>query len=372
MHDQTFFSGGVFSDTIDGGRAGADIELQLDGVHATTSAGERFFLRFSELNVDIGGYNDRMIFCRNADRSVTIFCDDKKFPKSLSELSCGVLDEQLHLKKKKLKAQAWQGRGMFMVASIAMVVGLVALYFGIKVAGAAAVQALPVSVDRQIGERSYDAMNLGRKEIHDATVVDAIQQMVDRLSPHAALQGLEFEVHVIDSEEVNAFALPGGIIVVYTGLIEVAERPEQVAGVIAHEISHATLRHGLQRVSQSLGLTAAAGLLLGDVQGLFVLATELFQLATINSYSRGQETAADTEGVRMLHAAGIDPLSLAEFFEIMKKEGPELPDGLGWISTHPEHEARIMNVRSQLATLAPQEYKGFDIDWDDVKSRIEK
>ena len=372
MHDETFFSGGVFSDTIDGGRAGAEIELAHDGVHATTNGDQRFFVRYSECQLDVGGYNDRMVFCRNEDRSITIFCEDKKFAAGLVYASGGLLEEQIREKRLKLKSENRRGNRYTMMFLVASVLCIVAAYYGVKAAGVAAVKAVPISVDQQIGKQSYATMNPGGPEVVDKVVVDAIQEMVDRLSPHAAVPELKFEVHVIDSEEVNAFCLPGGYIVVYTGLMKQAEFPEQVAGVLSHEMAHATLRHGLQRISQSLGLAAAANLLLGDVQGIVVLGSELFQLASINSYSRGQESAADAEGVRMMHAAGLDPLSMAQFFEIMKQEAGQLPSGLEWISTHPDHDARIMSIREQVGTLAAKKYDPLDVDWDDIQSRIGK
>lgn len=371
MHEETCFPGGVFSESIDGGRAGADIELAHDGVSAFTKQGERFFLRYSECNVEIGGFNGRMVFCRNADRSLTIFCDHKRFAAALAYASGGLLDDQLNQKQRILKSQVRKGRSFALVAILVAGLLVVGLYYGIRAAGVAAVKAVPISVDRQIGRHSYASMDLGGKEIHDEIIVGAMQNIVDRLSPHAALEGLEFEVHVVKSPEVNAFALPGGVIVVYTGLIEQAERPEQVAGVISHEIAHATLRHGLQRISQSLGLAAAVNLLIGDVQGIVVLGSQLFQLASINSYSRDQENDADAEGVRMLHAAAIDPLSLAQFFEVLKQQDDGIPGGLGWISTHPEHDARIIRIREQMSALPPQQYLPLDFDWDEVRRRIE-
>ena len=255
---------------------------------------------------------------------------------------------------------------------LAGVLCIVAAYYGIQSAGVAAVKAVPVSVDQQIGKHSYEGMNPGGPEIDDEVVVASIREMVDRLSPHAAISELTFEVHVIESSEVNAFCLPGGVIVVYTGLMQAAEQPEQVAGVLAHEMAHATLRHGLQRISQSLGIAAAANLLIGDVEGILVLGSELFQLASINSYSRGQESQADAEGVRMMHAAALDPLSMAQFFEIMKAQDGGLPEQLKWISTHPDHDARIISIRDQMRTLPPQDYQPLEIDWDDVLTRIEK
>ena len=85
-------------------------------------------------------------------------------------------------------------------------------------------------------------------------VVDAIDTIVRRLADHASRTDVTYEVWVVDAPIVNAFALPGGYIVVYTGLIDKAETPEQLAGVIAHEMAHVTKRHGLQRVAQSAGV----------------------------------------------------------------------------------------------------------------------
>ena len=339
MHEETFFAGGVFHESIDGGRIGADLELTHDGVKAVSRDGRRFLVRYSECRIDVGGYNDRMVFCRNEDRSLTIFCEDKRFPAALVFVSGGLLDEQLQQKQKSLKSKNRRGQGLTLAVLVGIAVCIVAAYFGIRSAGAAAAKAVPVSVDTQIGKHSYLAMDPGGPEIDDEVVVDSIRKMTDRLAPHAAIPGLKFEVHVIQSPDLNAFCLPGGVIVIYTGLIEAAQQPEQVAGVLAHEMAHATLRHGVERISQSLGIAAAANLLFGDIQGVLALGSELFQLASINSYSRDQESAADSEGVRMMYAAALDPLSMAQFFEIMKEQEGNFPKQLAWISTMPASSA---------------------------------
>lgn len=370
MHE-TNFTGGVFSSSIDGGRAGANIELAYDVIEASAKDGQKFSLRYSDCNVEIGGFNNKMVFCRNEDRSLTIFTEDKRFSSALAFAAGGLLDDQLRAGKDKVKSDRRSGRNFLLICMVCLVVGLTGLYYGIKLAGSAAVGALPVSVDQQIGRHTFTGMDLGGEEIHDPVIVGAMETIVDRLAPHAALAGLDYEVHVVRSEQVNAFALPGGIIVVYTGLIEQADQPEQVAGVLAHEISHATLRHGLERVGQSLGVAAAVNLLIGNVEGLVVLGAEVFQLAAVNSYSRGQETEADSEGVRMLYAAKIDPLGLAQFFEVLKEDCNNVPTGLEWISTHPDHEARIINIRGLVGELGPQDYEPLDIDWDDVRRRVD-
>jgi predicted Zn-dependent protease len=366
------FSGGIFSDTLDGGRAGAEVELTPSGVCARTSDGESFVIAFRDCQVEVGGFSGRMVFCRNADRSLTIFCEDRKFPEALSFASSGILDQQLGEGQRQQRNESRRGT----LIGTAVLIGVAALavvsYFGIRAGGKAAVQALPISVDRQIGSAAFKSMDLGGPEITDEVVVGAMRSIVNRLAPHAAIDGMEFDVHVVDSPAVNAFALPGGTIVVFTGLISSADHADQVAGVLGHEISHATLRHGLQRIGQSLGIWAAVTLLLGDTGGLTAAAVDLFQVASINSYSQDHENAADAESVRMLHAAGIDPLALSRFFQTLEEEEGDLPGLVSWISTHPQHAARIANVGALVAALPQREYQPLEIDWENVQSRVIK
>jgi predicted Zn-dependent protease len=137
-------------------------------------------------------------------------------------------------------------------------------------------------------------------------------------------------------------------------------------------MAHATLRHGLERISQSLGMATAVDVLLGDASGIMMAGAELCQLASINSYSRDQEAAADAEGVRMMHEAGIDPLAMADFFATLHEEHGDLPGVVSWISTHPQHEARIAAVKDQIAELPRKEYRPLAIDLDQIKQRLQE
>lgn len=364
------FSGGVFSSDIDDGRIGADIELLPEGIRARTPDGREFVIPYHECQLEIGGASGRMVFCRNHDRSLTVFCEDRTFPQSLAQVSGGILAEPLTAKLNERRAAAARGRRIGIVIGLALIALAVAAYFGIRVGARLAVHAVPVNVDRRIGSIAYKSMDMEGPEVHERPIVDAIQVMVDRLSPQAEAHDFRFEVHVIHAPIVNAFALPGGKIVVYTGLMERADTPEQVAGVLAHEMAHVTLRHGLQRISQSLGLAAALNLLLGDTQGLIAAGGELLQLASINSYSREQENAADEVGAFMLHAAGIDPLAMAQFFESLKHHDGQGPGIVSWISTHPDHDDRIANVRRVVAELPGRKYTPLEIDWPKVQQMI--
>lgn len=372
MYDLAEFQGGVFSDAVDGGRAGAEIELRHDGIVARTSDGGEFVVSYSECQLEIGGASGRMVFCRNPDRTLTIFCEDRRFPAALERESAGVLMQELDEIRRGRSHKRSRARVLFF-AGAAVLIGLaIGGYYAILAGARAGVRTLPMSVDKKIGKAVIESMELGGPRVEDPVVVDAIDVMIDRLAPHAAVQALEFTAHVVDAPMVNAFALPGGQIIVYTGLIAKAEEPEQVAGVLAHEMAHVTLRHGLQRIAQAAGVVVVMNLLLGDAGGLVAIGGEVLTTTTINSYSRDQESEADAQAVRTLHAAGIDPRAMAEFFEAMNRERDALPGIASWFSTHPDHQQRIREIRQQLADMPQRDYDPLVLEWNEVLRRVRR
>jgi Zn-dependent protease with chaperone function len=371
MNDQQTFSGGVFHESIEGGRAGAEISIDTQAVVARLQDDQQFSLRFEKLQLETGGASGKMVFCRNEDRSLTIFSEAKGFLKTL-EHSGGLLTNQKVDQVKKTRRSNRRKSRRSVLIGLAVIVLLGWGIFELVVYGArTAVTALPISIDQQIGEFAMESMDLQGPILEDEVVASAIKSMIDRLQPHAAIEGFQYKVTVVEADIMNAFALPGGNLVVYTGLISKADRPEQVAGVLAHEIAHVTKRHGLQRIGQTIGISGLASLLAGDIGGLAVL-SELLQFSTINKYSRDHETEADLEGVRMLLAAGIDPQGLAEFFEIMEHEQGGLPGPLAWISTHPDHVSRINDINKTLQAAGNVSFKPFSFEWQEVVQRVRK
>lgn len=192
-------------------------------------------------------------------------------------------------------------------------------------------------------------------------VVEALAQQLAQASPVAPYT---IRVAIVDDSLVNAVAAPGGYIVVFRGLLEQAETPEEVAGVLAHEIQHVVLRHGTTAVLKELPLrlvTVAAG----DAGGVLGAATTLGSLR----YRRGDEEAADREGLRMLRAARISPEGMIRFFERLAEQGTDAPAGLSYLSTHPRNEARTETLR-QLVAADPFETEPImqGYDWSRVRA----
>ena len=204
------------------------------------------------------------------------------------------------------------------------------------------------------------------RSVTDPVLVQAVDELVSRLKPHAGGTPMTFEVTIVDAPIVNAYCLPGGKIVLFTGLLKAAKAPEQVAGVLAHEMAHATLRHGIKRIANSLGLVAGVNLLLGDTSGLVALAVELAKHGLLTSHDREQETASDVEAVRMMAAAGLAPTALADFFALLEKDGAEVPGAIAWLASHPQLADRQKEIRQRSEKLGAFQPRALTQDWEQV------
>lgn len=152
--------------------------------------------------------------------------------------------------------------------------------------------------------------------------------------------GVGYQVRVISSEVPNAFALPGGVILVTRGFLREAESGDEIAGVLAHEVEHIAQRHVLAGALRGALLTALWSITLGDYSGLLVLdPSTAYQIATLE-FSREDEQAADDGAVVRLHRANLSHRGLISFFEHISKESDDL-EGPAWLSTHPSTEARL-------------------------------
>ena len=185
--------------------------------------------------------------------------------------------------------------------------------------------------------------------IEDDPAINArMQRIADRIIPLARTDfDVPYTVKVIDSKEVNAFALPGGPIYFYRGLIELAESDDEIASVLGHEAAHIVKRHSAKQISDAQMKGLLASLALGGqsslVQTLASIGLQLEQLR----YSRDDETESDENGFRYLVAAGYNPDAMASFFRKMaQKSGGRGPE---WLSSHPVTSRRIERAERMAA-----------------------
>lgn len=159
----------------------------------------------------------------------------------------------------------------------------------------------------------------------------------------------EWDVEVFESEDINAFAMPGGHIGVYTGILNVAENQDQLATVIGHEVAHVTQQHALNRVNREMTTQAgviAGSAVLGGGQAAGQLLSMGAQLGLSLPYGRAQEGDADVVGLKYMAAAGFNPQQSIQLWKNMAKKSKLGP--APFLSTHPSGDTRIQDLIEQL------------------------
>ena len=220
----------------------------------------------------------------------------------------------------------------WMAAVVALGVGT---YLGVPAFARIVAHSIPLAQERALGTQV--ALLLDMATCQDAPAEAPLGKLLNALSaqPH--------ELRIIDDGMPNAFALPGGIIMVTDGLLARAEGPDEVAGVLAHELEHIAQRHVLTGVVRDTLLSAAWSLTVGDYAGLMAIdPSTAYRVATLR-FSREDEAAADRGAVRRLHQAGLSHQGLISFF--VNLEDDHGAGKLDWLSSHPSTNKRIRVLR---------------------------
>jgi predicted Zn-dependent protease len=203
---------------------------------------------------------------------------------------------------------------------------------------------VPVSAEVAIGEQLSRAYTAGQP------VNDSASWYANRFIHRLKLDGTyPLRVQVIRSPEINAFALPGGNIVMYSGILDKMSGYGELAALIGHEVTHVTHRHSLKSMFRGAASSLLLAAVFGDIAGvtsvLLAKADEFKQL----DYSRELETEADDNGLQTLVDNKISPAGMLRLLELLKVEGAEMPGMMKYLSTHPDTQARIDHLKSQHA-----------------------
>ena len=205
----------------------------------------------------------------------------------------------------------------------------------------------------QLGKQFSREIEKEMKIYSDPVVTAYIDQLGQHLASYSQRRNITYHFKVVNTEVVNAFAVPGGYLYVNIGLIRAAENESELAGVIGHEIGHVVGKHGVKQLTRQLGLAAMAQLALGEDQSeLKKMVAGLAANGVLTKYSRDAEREADIYAVQEMYDAGIDPEGMATFFEKLRNLQKSRPSKLQQLfSTHPLTTERITAVRSQISRL---------------------
>lgn len=203
--------------------------------------------------------------------------------------------------------------------------------------------------------------------VQDAELNRYLNVLGDSIARIADQRNLNWQFHIVDSPDVNAFAVPGGFIYMNRGLLERATNMSQVAGVLGHEIGHVTQRHSIKQMQKAQGTNIGMlGVCIFTSMCNSEAGAQLMGLGAnvaMASFSRSDEDDADRVAVGYMVRAGIDPSGIAEMFQILLDERQAKPEGLEtWFRSHPLEESRITAARNRVKEYSPEQLQGLTKD----------
>jgi predicted Zn-dependent protease len=244
----------------------------------------------------------------------------------------------------------------------------------------AAVGACGISTQQEVQMGQEYSAEISRQlpMVNDAGVNQYVNSLGRSIAQHGNRQ-YNYNFYVVNANEVNAFAVPGGHVYVNRGLVERTRNMSELAGVLAHEIAHVELRHGIEQMEKMQGANLALNLgyvLLGRAPtGVEEAAIGIGGTAYFASHSRGAENEADATAVTLLANSGINPNGLTSFFGVLLSDQQRTPSAVErWFSTHPLTQDRIDNTQSYINRLSTAQRNGRanDSGYTNMKSRLQR
>jgi predicted Zn-dependent protease len=209
--------------------------------------------------------------------------------------------------------------------------------------------------------------------VRDRAVNAYVADLGRRIAQRTSRADLAWRFAIVDAPEVNAFALPGGFIYVNRGLVERADRMDELAGVLGHEIGHVVLRHSVRQIEKAtktnVGIAIVCTLTGWCDGGAAQVAINVAGSAWFAHHSRQDEAAADSDAVFSVARAGINPTGIPRFFETLLRERRTSPGPLEtWFRTHPLEESRVERTRQLVRALPPETVRDLVEDSPDFKA----
>jgi predicted Zn-dependent protease len=228
-----------------------------------------------------------------------------------------------------------------------------------------ALLACDVSEDQEvaIGRETAQQIEEQLPIVDDPYIASYINELGDTIAVRTSRADLDWHFFVVNSHQVNAFALPGGFVYVNRGLIEATTRADELAGVLGHEIGHVIQRHSVKQMQnqQKVGAVATIACTLTNLcdSQLGQVAINIGGTAVIARYSRADEMEADSEAVENVLNVNIDPEGVPSLFEVLMEQRRREPSVVeGWFSTHPLEESRIAHARVLIEKSGADQARG--------------
>jgi predicted Zn-dependent protease len=200
------------------------------------------------------------------------------------------------------------------------------------------VQKVTDKTEQKLGELFWEVFKKTEEENKNTHVVNSIDSIVTHICKSNKINRETIKVHVLNKDEINAFALPNGHLIIYSGLIYNSDNPEELMGVICHEIAHIELNHVMKKLVKEIGLSVLISMTTGN--GGAEIIKETAKMLSSSAFDRNLEKEADIKAVDYLTTAKVNPEPFANFLYKLSSKEHEATKYLTWISTHPDSKER--------------------------------
>ncbi len=345
------YSGNIIHPKVSGGRGSGNIEINASCL-TFLSDEITHTIPLTQLNISAGGAGNRYIFFKDvSNNEISIYTSEKFILKNTHLTSNSRLVNSIKDSHKTI--HKW----LYSLATISCIilifVGLLYLskdYFVEKIA-----KQVPKEWEQKAGDKLFSTLSLQYQFIKNDTLEAEFLKIAEPLLKQVKKEGYPVDLYFVNDPTINAFALPGGKIIIQSGLIENAKSWEEVMGVLGHELAHVTRRHHVRGIINNIGIYTLLSVTIGDISALAGTFINLGgEMATLSN-SRSFENEADETGWDFLVKAKINPKGMISFFETLKKNSEtELTEkldetiDLSFLSTHPNTQDRIDVLKEKL------------------------
>ena len=231
------------------------------------------------------------------------------------------------------------------------------------------VEKVEESIEAKLGDLYWDLFKQMEEEETDESIINPVDTLLTTLCLRNHIDRDKIKLHIIDKDEINAFALPDHHMVIFTGLIDDCLDESELTGVIAHELAHMENGHIMRKLVKEIGLSVLVSMAAGNA-GPEIM-QEAVRVLSSTAYDRNLERDADQTGVTYLIQTGVNPEGFANFLFRISETEKELPKQIFWLATHPGSEERARNIISQIEGMTFEHQQILtDQQWDQLKERL--
>lgn len=357
MEKEYEYTGIVMNDELKHGKAYGKITLSDYWLRFQYEGGV-IELPLQSMSIRRGGSSNHLIFFEHPSRpGWTIYTPEKSIVKRIKKIMKETADPDSSRDIKKVKRSLTRSKITILIvlAIIAAIIyGLVLLRNPITRAIA---KSIPVEWEQSLGKGVFEQYTASKTIIDDPVALENLEKITAPLLRSIPQTRYRFKIYIVQDSTINAFALPGGIVVLNTGLIKAVGSADELLGVIAHECAHVTQQHGLRKLIDSLGLYLIVKAFLGAKTDLWAGILQNGAFLLNQKFSRDFEQEADETGFQYLADARLNAGGLIVFLtrlelERKKADKMNLTETLSFLSTHPAPSSRIEYLQEKWNEVA--------------------